>query len=176
MTTVVITNYHRDLECLWKCFKSFHEADEIIIISSKFSSLSQKINKGFKMGGDYVIITNDDVELLSGDINDLCIPNTVTSPLVNGEGQPFWGHIFCVPKTVYELTGGYDENYQHAWFDDTDFILTLEKHKIPMQSVPSVNVFHPHNGGTTLKTIPNFDEAKNHNEEYFNRKWNPSAD
>ena len=176
MTTVVITNYHRDLECLPRCFNSFKEADEIIIISSKLSSLSQKINKGFKMGGDYIIITNDDVELLTGDINDLCIPNTVTSPLVNGEGQPFFGHIFCVPKNIYEKTGGYDENYKHAWFDDTDFVMTLSKHGIPMQSVPSVNVFHPHGGGTTIKTLPDLDDVKRFNQEYFEKKWGPSAD
>jgi glycosyltransferase involved in cell wall biosynthesis len=159
------------VELLNKCVESLVGHDEIIILAGKQKSLAAAINKLFVMAhGDYVLITNDDLTLESGNLSDLCIPGVVTSPKVNGFVREFSGHMFCVPKTVLELVGGYDERYTIAYFDDDDFIMNLKAHNVKIQNVPSVNVLHPV-GGTTLHTYPNWQEFFEENRLKFNEKW-----
>ncbi len=153
------------------CVKSLVGPDEIIILAGKQKSLSVAINMLFSMAhGEYIIISNDDLTLDYGDLKDLCVPNMVTCPKVNGELRKFHGHMFCVPRTVYELCGGYDERYTIAYFDDDDFLMNLETHGIETRGVGSVNVLHPV-GGTTLHTYEGWQNFFEENRKKFNEKW-----
>ena len=120
--------------------------------------------------GDYIIISNDDLTLDAGNLQDLCVPGVVTSPKVNGELRKFHGHMFCVPRTVYELCGGYDERYTIAYFDDDDFLMNLKTHGVETCGIESVNVLHPV-GGTTLHTYPDWQQFFEENRQKFNEKW-----
>lgn len=175
MLSVVVTNYYWDLPDLKECVKSFQgHCDELIVISGQETSLSQKINKGFEMSsGDYIIISNDDCKLHKGTLRDLQVPGAVTSPLINGAVRgEFSGHIFCVPREVYNITGGYDERYEQAYFDDDDFIFTLNKHNIPMMAVLDVDISHPPLGATTLDEIKKEKgDFYERNKQKFLEKW-----
>lgn len=158
-------------ELLDKCVASLKGQDEIIILAGKQKSLAVAINMLFKMAhGEYIIISNDDLTLDYGDLFDLCVPEVVTSPTINGSGKGFSGHMFCVPRTVYEKVGGYDERYTIAYFDDDDFLMNLEKNNIETRVIDSVNVLHPV-GGTTLHTYPNWQHFFEENKKKFEEKW-----
>jgi len=158
-------------ELLDDCVKSLKGQDEIIVLAGKQKSLSVAINMLFEMAhGEYIIISNDDLTLDSGNLKDLCVPEVVTSPLINGTVRQFSGHMFCVPRTVYEKVGGYDERYTIAYYDDDDFLMNLKTNNIDTRSVGSVNVLHPV-GGTTLHTYPNREKFSEENKRKFVDKW-----
>lgn len=159
----------RDL--LHKCVASLKGQDELIVLSGKQKSLAIAINVLFKMAhGEYIIISNDDLTLDYGDLKDLCVPGVVTSPKINGEPKNFSGHMFCVPRTVYETVGGYDERYTIAYFDDDDFLSTLRESEVETRCVESVNVLHPV-GGTTLHTYPDWQRFYEENKRMYFEKW-----
>lgn len=71
--------------------------------------------------GDFALVVNSDTFLAEGDLGDLCIENTITSPLMiepTHAGQ-ISGACFCVPRNIY-LNGLFDENYN---FRDADTAL-----------------------------------------------------
>lgn len=171
-SSVIITNYRTDVEMrpyLYRCMESFwNKADEVLVISSKKSSLGEKINQGCSMAkGEYVIITNDDIELLT-DLDDLFVEGTVTSPRLNGTTHGFHAHIFCVPKAVFKLVNGYSEEYENAYFDDDDFLKRCGQHDIPIKQIETVDVKHP-TGGFTLNTIKG--DFYSTNEQKFKERW-----
>lgn len=178
MISVVIP-YYQTPEMEWKipmlkrCVQSYNgHCDELIVLSGTQSTLPKTINHGFSLAsGDFIIVSNDDCVLDKGSLRDLAVPGTVTSPLINGQDRGFSGHIFCVPKSVVGLTGGFDENYEIAYFDDDDFKFTVEKCRVPMKTVDTVSVYHPPHGGTTLDKNPNRNEFFEKNKQYFLEKW-----
>ena len=162
-------------ELLDDCVKSLKGQDEIIVLAGKQKSLAVAINMLFEMAhGEYIIISNDDLTLDYGSLKDLCVPGVVTSPRVNGELRQFSGHMFCVPRSVYEKVGGYDERYTIAYFDDDDFLKNLETNGVETRAVGSVNILHPV-GGTTLHTYPDWQDFFEENKKKFVEKWGEEA-
>jgi len=157
---------------LRKCVQSFSGYyDELIVLSGTQSTLPKTINHGFSLAsGDYVVVSNDDLTLVSGSLRALQIPDTVASPLINGGNMGYSGHIFCVPRNVIDATGGFDENYEIAYFDDDDFGFTVKDKGFSLTGVDSVNVSHP-KGGTTLETREDRNEIFEKNKQYFFNKW-----
>jgi GT2 family glycosyltransferase len=159
-------------EILKRCTSSLRGHSEIILVSNWKEGYAVPINKGLKIAnGDYLLVMNDDIFQNAGDLQDLCNPESVTSPTINGHAQPFWGCCFCMPRWVYEKTGGLDERYRISYFDDDDFIFTLQSLDIPMTSVPSVNFVNPDGGGTTLHTFPDHQAFFEENRQKFLEKW-----
>ena len=157
-------------ELLAQCVGSFSQyVDEIIIISEDIKNLAQKINMGLvKASGDFIIVANDDLTLVSGDLRDLCIENTVTSPLVNNMGKELSGHIWCIPKNILTIVGYMYQGYEVAYYDDDDYFRKIAEHDIAVKRVQSVNVSHPI-GGTTLLAIPGIWDAEAKNKDKFNK-------
>lgn len=178
--TAVITNYNPDLPEFKKCFDAIvGQVDETIVVSSKGNSLSHKINKGLKMAsGDYVLILNDDAIYESGNVENLCVPGNITCPGLNGRHareQQFHAHAFCVPKYIYEETGGYDEEYEQAYYDDWDFWRNVEHKGFGKQIVDTVNFIHPPHGATTLGTLADINEIRERNRLRYYEKWGEDA-
>ena len=132
---------------------------------------AKPVNKGLALAkGDYLIVMNDDIYFTKGDLTMLCDPKAVTSPTINGVHQPFWGACFCIPRWVYEKIGGLSEGFNLVYFEDDDYIFTLEENGIPMRGIPEVNAEHPE-GGKTVHTLPNWQELFAENRSRFLRKW-----
>lgn len=159
-------------EVLHRLTKSLKGHDEIVVVSNWKEGYAVPINKGFAVAqGDYMIVMNDDLIQLSGSLRDLCDPEAVTSPLVDGKEQPFWGCCFCVPRWVYEKTGGLWEGYRISYFDDDDFINVLRLNEVPMKSVPSVNFENVDGGGRTLHAFPDHNEFFEENRKRYEKRW-----
>lgn len=157
-------------DILKTCVNSFTGADEIIVVSNWREGYAKPINKGLAIAkGDFLIVMNDDLIWDGGSLKRLCDETAVTSPVVNGKLQDFWGCAFCIPKWVYEKLGGMDERYTISYFDDDDFWWTLKKENIPHHCVPTVNVSTK--GGTTLDKFPDRNEFYEANKQKFLEKW-----
>lgn len=149
---------------------SFTGADEIIIVSNWKEGYAKPINKGLSIAtGDFLLVMNDDMTWDRQSLKRLCKPGVVTSPVVNGKVQEFWGCAFCLPKEIYEKVGGMYEGYEISYFDDEDYWNTLRKNNIPLECIESVNV--QTQGGRTLERFPNRDEFFEKNREHFIERW-----
>lgn len=177
MLTVLIPHYNKNIDgidgVLGDCVYSFAgKSAELIVLTDNNLSQYKKLNIGMAMSGQpYVLITNNDTKYISGDLNDMCVPNTVTRPLLDGSPSRGFGHCFCIPRAVWQLIGKFDDSYEHGYFDDNDLVFTLEKHSIPINVVKTVNIHHPEHGGTTLQRIEGIGEASSRNSDYFISKW-----
>jgi hypothetical protein len=104
---------------------------------------TNNVNLGLRVAhGDYMAVVNSDVELVSGNIRDLCVPGRVASPYAEPEGYlpHFHGYFFVLPRTVLEDSRyGYldstmrDLDSDHAYRNLTKDIFT---------HVPSVKIKH----------------------------------
>jgi glycosyltransferase involved in cell wall biosynthesis len=159
-------------EILERCLDSLKGADEVIVVDNWKAGYAVPINYGLSQAtGDFLIVMNDDILQLKGDLHELCDETAVTSPIEDGvKPQKIWGNCFCIPRWVYEKTGGLDERYRVSYYDDEDFIFTLEELGIPMKCIESVEFSNPH-GGTTLHTFPDHNEFYQENQCKFLHKW-----
>lgn len=150
--------------------KSFIGADEIIIVHNMGLGYAKPINLGLKVAkGDFLMVSNDDMQYDGGSLKRLCDEKAVVSPKVNGKSQPFWGCSFCIPRWVYEKVGGLYEGYRISYFDDEDFYQTLKKADIPMYCNERVNVFTE--GGRTLHKFSDHKDFFEENRKKFIERW-----
>jgi hypothetical protein len=137
------------------------------------------VNAGLRVAsGDYVAVVNNDCALAGGNVYDLCVRETVTSPLIVGERQGFGesiepggfhGCFWVVPRPVLDRVGLLDERFEFAYWEDDDYLTRLHAAGIPTRQVPSVRVRHV--GGLTTVKIPEHREWLARNEERFAAKW-----
>lgn len=150
--------------------KSFTGADEIIIVSNWKEGYAKPINKGLAIAkGDFLMVMNDDMQWDQGSLKRLCDETAVTSPMVNGKSQPFWGCSFMIPRWVYEKVGGLWEGYEISYFDDDDYQNTLKKAGVPMKCIETVQV--QTEGGRTLERFSNRNEFFEKNRQTFIGRW-----
>lgn len=160
-------------EKLRQCVQSLSGADEVLIVVNDKIGFAKAVNQGLRSAtGDYLIVLNNDT-IVSGDLHDLCIEGTVTSPLVNGMEKSFWGACFCIPREVYEKVGGLDEDFKVGYFEDDAYIITLERAGVPMGGVRTVNISTQ--GGATMQTLEDRDEIFKTNQEIFRKKYGNSS-
>lgn len=173
--SVIIPFYPVDEEkhtVLQACVTSLPQHHETIVVWNRREGYAKAINEGAKCAsGDYLLIMNDDVTYLNGNIAELCQEDTIVSPSYNGQLYPFlWGSCFCIPKKVWDDIGGMDERYTISYFDDDDLILTLQEKEYQMRSTARVVFDHPQ-PGRTLEAMPNRDEFFKANKQRFLDKW-----
>jgi len=135
-----------------RCVSSL-KGQDVVIVVGKQETLAKAQNMllemGFGMGADYVIISNDDVILDIGTLDLLCRPGEIVSPVVHGGiDKLFHAHMFCIPKTVYEKIGGFDETCPGAYYIDSDMWIRFNEAEIPVVKLESVHINHPEPGRT----------------------------
>lgn len=169
--SVVIPHYPFNEEIdntLKRCVASLSGYDELIIVVNNGTGFAKAVNQGLKLAkGDYIMVVNNDVEWKSGNLKDLCVESTVTSPKVNNAEQPFWGSFFCIPRSVYESIGGLDEQFGIGYYEDEDYAKRLEQAGIPMQSI-DCNIWTL--GGKTMQQFDR-DSILADNKIKFDTKW-----
>jgi GT2 family glycosyltransferase len=82
---------------------------------------------------------------LTGAIND--VPSRWGVPYFNGAA-------FCISRQLFELTGGFDENY-FLYFEDIDFSFQLQDCSIPLEVMPTLTFIHEV-GGSRIKGMDAF--------------------
>lgn len=149
--------------------------DELIVVSEKLDNLATKINRGMRQAtGDFIIVTNDDVVLTTDNLQELCIPDKVTTPHINdGSAKLFHGHAWCMPRHIYTIVGDIFEGYNGFYFDDSDYWMSIEKAGFEIVRVPQVNMDHKHPARTLGKlTRPNREDV---NKDIFISRWGEGA-
>ena len=143
--------------------------DELIVVSEKLDNLATKINYGLsKASGDYIVVTNDDVTLINGTLDELCDPEKVLTPFINGGAcKTFHGHAWGMPRKVYEKIGGMDENYL-LYYMDVDYAMRLRQAGIECIQTGAVDMKHPE-GARTLKHWVG--KTEHNDREVFIKKW-----
>jgi len=175
MITVAIPYFESDSgkrEILNRCVRSLKGQDNIFILAGKQASLPLAWNicleLAFGMGSDFVILSNDDIELDKGTLDMLCDEDAIVSPTVNnGVYKIFHAHIFSYPKKIYEKIGKFDERFEIYWAD-TDLAKRFVDAGIDVRINEAVNVKHPE-GARTLKHYHGTTEFSD--EMRFKEKW-----
>jgi hypothetical protein len=157
---------------LHECVHSLRGYDTLLVLAGKQPTLpiawNMCLELGFNMEADYVVLSNDDIILETGLISDLCKPDTVVLPLINGGiVKKFHAHIFSLPRSVYEKVGKIDERFQLYW-SDTDYCKRMVDAGIPIETNERVNVLHKE-PARTLKHFAGITEISDKNR--FMEKW-----
>jgi GT2 family glycosyltransferase len=180
--SLVIPHWPLDEEAndaLRRCVASFPPECERVVVVNEGTGYGRNVNLGLRMAsGEYVAVVNNDCQLADGDVYDLCMPETVTSPLVIGERQgfgesiepgAFHGCFWVVPRPVLDRVGLLDERFEGAYWEDDDYIARLREAGVPTRQVPSVQVKHV--GGLTTVKVPEHRDWLERNEQVFKEKW-----
>lgn len=148
--------------------------DEVILIVNEPNAngepqLSKHWNRGLRLAhGDCICVVNNDAMLIEGTLADLYQPDAITSPMINGVVQPFWGAFCCIPSSIYREHGGFDEQFTGYW-EDLDFACSMYTKGIPLRCVPRVRVSHVF--GRTLMKHLGAKRLHDENKERFKAKW-----
>lgn len=134
------------------------------IYKSQNSGFTKNVNDGWKFAhGEYVMIVNSDTQLASGDLNDLCIPGKVTSPLIkNQEIERLAGPFWVVPRTVADERGYLLEELK-TYSSDSEYD---ERVKDIFQKVPSVQIYHEMAQSVTAAGIEGGEEQERDRQIY----------
>lgn len=172
MISVVIPHWNYDdhmIDVLQKCVDSLVGYDELIIVDNDGIGFAKAVNRGLRIAhGDYIFIVNNDTVQLNGSLKDLCYEGTVTVPRITGQVDQMPRAFYCMPRTVYEQVGGYDERFKVGYYEDDDLIMRWNIADIPIRTVSTVEVVHI--GGETMKHVDR-KQAMEGNKKLFDEKW-----
>jgi len=114
---------------------------------SKNVGFTKNVNLGLQIAeGEYIAVVSSDISQIIGEIDDLCIPGRVTSPITKNQDVPLLaGHFFVIPRTVLDERGFLNDSMR-IFCSDADY---EERIKDIFEQVPTVKILHGIN--TTLK-------------------------
>jgi hypothetical protein len=114
-------------EALRACLASLPPGCEKIVLVNHDTGIAVNVNIGLRLATcDYVAVVTNDSRVVEGDMYDLCVPGTVTSPLVlekpSIERGGFHGAFWVAPREVLDRVGLLDERFEGAFFEDDDYL------------------------------------------------------
>ena len=177
--SVVIPHWPLDEEvdeALRACLVSLPSDCEKLVIVNEGTGFARNVNVGLRLAtGDFVAVVTNDSRVADGDVHDVCVPGTVTSPIVlekpGIEPGGFHGAFWVAPHEVLDRVGLLDERFQGGFFEDDDYLERLRRAGIPTRQVASVRVWS-RPVGLTMSKLP--DAGKGWlaaNERRFEEKW-----
>lgn len=162
---------------LRRCVASLpHDCEKVIVVNYG-TGFAHNVNIGFQVAtGEFVAVVGNDTYLVEGNVYDLCVPGTVTSPVV--EEKPsidpggFNGAFWVVPRTVLDEVGLLDERFEGGYFEDNDYLERLRLAGVPVREVASVRAWSRRIGLTASK-LPagTVQRWLAENERRFEEKW-----
>src|SRR5437588_3438190 len=157
--SVVIPHWPIDAEIeasLQRCVRSLPDDCEKLIVVNDGTGFARNVNLGLRVAsGAFMAVVGNDTFLVGGDVYDLCVPGTVTSPIV--EEKPsvdpggFNGAFWVVPRPVLDDVGLLDERFEGAYYEDNDYVERLRLAGAPVKEVNSVRAWSRRIGLTTSK-------------------------
>jgi GT2 family glycosyltransferase len=177
--SVVIPHWPIDEEvndALRRCVASLPPDCERIVVVNEGTGFARNVNLGLTLAtGEYVAVIGNDSVVRSGDLHELCVPETVASPVVVGkpgvEPNGFHGACWVAPREVLERVGLLDERFEGAFFEDDDFLARLREAGVPRMQVASVTVESRRIGLTMSKIPQQADHWYHANQRRFAEKW-----
>jgi glycosyltransferase involved in cell wall biosynthesis len=177
--SVVVPHWPLDKElddALRACLGSLPSECEKIVVVNQGTGFAVNVNIGLRVAtGDYVAVVTNDSRVVEGDVYALCVPGTVTSPLVlekpGIEREGFHGAFWVAPRDVLNRVGLLDERFEGAFFEDDDYLQRLRGADIPTRQIPSVRVWS-RRIGLTMSKLPDQGQGwLETNARRFEKKW-----
>jgi hypothetical protein len=163
-------------EALRLCLASLPVEAEKIVIVNEGTGFARSVNTGIaRATGEWVAVVTNDTRVVRGDVYDLCVPLTVTSPVVldkpGVEPGGFHGAFWAAPRDVLQRIGRLDERFEGAFFEDNDLLARFRDAGIPTRQIASV-VAESRRIGLTMSKVPEL-AARWYaaNERRFLEKW-----
>jgi GT2 family glycosyltransferase len=177
--SIVIPHWPIDAEieeALRACLASLPDDCEKLVILNDGTGFAHNVNVGLaRASGDFIAVVTNDTRVLDGDVYDLCVAATVTSPLVlekpGIERGGFHGAFWVAPRDVIERVGPLDERFEGAFFEDDDYLVRLSEAGIPTCQVPTVRAVSRRVGLTMSKVRDQADAWYAENARRFEEKW-----
>lgn len=162
-------------DVLDQCITSFSgQYDELIVIVNDGMGFGPATNLGLKHAtGDFLVVCNNDITLLSGSLRQLPIFDGISVPIIRPQPRDYKPRaIFCMPRWVYTQISScgyfYDPVFEIGYWEDDDLIRRLGDIKVFIQQKVIVN--HLDGGGLTMKQFGE-QEWHDRNEQVFKNKW-----
>jgi glycosyltransferase involved in cell wall biosynthesis len=177
--TAVVPHWPLDDEvdnALRACLASLPLDCEKIVVVNQGTGFAVNVNIGLRLAaGDYIAVVTNDSRVVEGDVYDLCVPATVTSPLVlekpGVERGGFHGAFWVAPREVLDQVGLLDERFEGAFFEDDDYLARLKRAGVPTRQVASVRVWS-RRIGLTMSKLPDKGQGwLATNAHRFEEKW-----
>lgn len=101
---------------------------------------TKNVNFGWKKAtGDFVMIVNSDTLLSEGEIESLCIPGKVTSPIIENQNIPnLAGPFWCASREAIDKYGYLWESMK-TYYSDSEYDNRV---RADFVKVPSVKIYH----------------------------------
>jgi GT2 family glycosyltransferase len=163
-------------EALRACLASLPGDCEKLVVVNEGTGFARNVNIGLRLAsGDYVAAVTNDCLVVEGNVYDLCVAGTVTSPLVlekpGIEPDGFHGAFWVVPREVLDRVGLLDERFEGAFFEDDDYLERLRNAGVPTRQIASVRVWS-RRIGLTMSKLPDKGQGwLRANERRFEEKW-----
>jgi hypothetical protein len=163
-------------EALRRCIASLPSDCEKVVVVNEGTGFARNVNLGLRLAtGSYLAVSGNDTVVVEGDVYALCVPDTVTSPVVSGkpgiEPSGFHGAFWVAPRSLVDRVGLLDERFEGAFFEDDDYLARLREAGVATKQVSSVRV-QSRRVGLTMSKIPDRAGAwYQANERRFQEKW-----
>ena len=111
-------------EALLRCINSLKGYDELIVVSNAGTGYGKNVNAGLKKAtGDYFVISNNDITMLSGSLRDFSITQfSISVPkIIPAPRDHLPRSFFGVPKKIYDRMLS-----KYGYFFDEECILHHE--------------------------------------------------
>ena len=152
-----------------------HDCEKIVVVNDG-TGFAVNVNVGLRIAtGEYLAVVTNDTEVVGGNVYDLCLPGTVTSPLVlekpGVEPGGFHGAFWAIPRDVLERVGPLDERFEGAFYEDDDYLQRLREAGVPRKQIASVRA-RSRRIGLTMSKLPDKGQGwLAANRQRFAEKW-----
>ena len=152
---------------LSECVASLVGYDELILqFDETGEGFSKTVNKGvMRSKGDYIAIVNDDTRMLEGSLKEYCKPNTICRPTIVGLNSKF--PFAVMPRTVWDLIGGLDEDFKIGFYEDKLFLDIAAEKGVKSETL-KLRVFHK--GNVTISKMGDLKKLMAINWEIYKSK------
>lgn len=144
------------------------KVSDIYIYGKNNVGFTANVNRGWRISsGDYTMIVNSDTYLSEGKLKDLCIPGTVTSPVIENQFiTKLAGPFFVIPKEIQEERGYLVEDMR-TYCSDSEY---EERVRDIFQTVESVKIYHEMARTVTEAGVEGGEEQERDRKAYENFK------
>ena len=148
-----------------------HDASPIIQRTERLC-YSAAINRAHDLAGDadwYIVLSND--VLCTGPFSDMLVElpsDGIAGPQIWHEHSLDWivGWCVCIPQNIWNMIGGWDENYKVSSWEDVDLSATAVEHDYDLYHVPALPFVHLDQKQRFTLT-PNYWSSETFNRNYF---------
>lgn len=144
------------------------KVSDVYIYGKNNVGFTANVNRGWRISsGDYTMIVNSDTYLSEGKLKDLCIPGTVTSPVIENQFiTKLAGPFFVIPKEIQEERGYLVEDMR-TYCSDSEY---EERVRDIFQTVESVKIYHEMARTVTEAGVEGGEEQERDRKAYENFK------